>query len=68
MSNLHEHYVVDEDGNRTAVVVPISEWGKILDALEELEDIRSYDEAKCHPSNPVPFDQAILEILKETSD
>jgi hypothetical protein len=30
--------------------------------LEELDDIRAYDEAKRHPSETVPFEQAVLEI------
>lgn len=52
---IHEEYVVDVDGNKKAVVVPMSEWEKILDALEELDDIKAYDGAKYKPSNPIPF-------------
>ena len=52
---IHEEYVVDVDGNKKAVVVPMSEWQKILDALEELDDIKAYDGAKYKPSNPIPF-------------
>ena len=52
---IHEEYVVDVDGNKKAVVVPMSEWQKILDALEERDDIKAYDEAKSKPSNPIPF-------------
>ena len=62
MIALHENYVVDEHGNRKAVVVPMGEWQKILEALEELDDIRAYDEAKRYPSDTVPFEQAVLEI------
>ncbi|MEW6265818.1 MAG: hypothetical protein AB1641_22320 [Thermodesulfobacteriota bacterium] len=59
---LHEQYLVDEAGARKAVLVPIEEWKRILDNLEELEDIRAYDEAKCQPSEPIPFEQAVREI------
>ena len=62
MIALHEDYVVDEHGNRKAVVVPMGEWQQILDALEELEDVRAYDEAKRCPSDAVPFKQAVLEL------
>ena len=58
----HEDYVVGEQGRRKAVVVPSEEWEQILDALEELDDIRAYDEAKSDPSDAVPFEQAALEI------
>jgi hypothetical protein len=50
-----EQYLVDAKGRRKAVVVPISEWREILEALEELEDIREYDKAKKKRSDPIPF-------------
>jgi hypothetical protein len=64
MLKIHEEYVIDVDGNKKAVVVPMSEWEKILDALEELDDIKAYDKAKSKPSNPIPFEKAINEIQK----
>jgi hypothetical protein len=68
MIQFHEQYLVDEEGNRKAVVVPISLWQQILEALDELDDIRAYDEAKREPSNPVPFEQALSEITERVSD
>jgi PHD/YefM family antitoxin component YafN of YafNO toxin-antitoxin module len=62
MIALHENYVVDEQGNRRAAIVPISEWEQILEELEELDDIRAYDKAKSYPSETVRFEQAVLEI------
>jgi PHD/YefM family antitoxin component YafN of YafNO toxin-antitoxin module len=64
----HQQYLVDERGKRQAVVVPISEWEKILEALEELDDIRAYDEAKRQPSEAIPFEKAVSEIRKGISD
>ena len=49
MIRFHGHYLVDEEGNRKAVVVPISDWEQIVDALEELDDIRACDEARGDP-------------------
>jgi PHD/YefM family antitoxin component YafN of YafNO toxin-antitoxin module len=68
MIQFHEQYLVDEEGNRKAVVVPISSWEQILEALDELDDIRAYDEAKREPSNPVPFEQALSEIRERMCD
>ncbi len=59
MIPVHEEYLVDEHGNRKAVVLPISEWQQVLAALEELDDARAYDEARAQPSEPVPFEQAV---------
>ncbi len=62
MISLHTEYVVDGQGQKKAVVVPVAEWEQILEALEELDDIRAYDKAKSRPSDAVSFDQAVLEI------
>ncbi|REG91989.1 hypothetical protein [Algoriphagus antarcticus] len=39
-------FVTDPQGNKIAVIVPIDEYEKILEKLDELEDIRLYDESK----------------------
>jgi len=57
MLPLHEKYVVNEKGKKTAIVLPFSEWKKVLEMLEEYEDICAYDKAKA--SNPVSFNKAI---------
>ena len=62
MITVHEEYLVDEAGNPKAVVLPLAAWQQIKEELEELEDIRAYDEAKAQPSEPVPFEQALREI------
>jgi len=68
MIELHEEYLVDGEGNRKAVLVPIGEWQRVVEMLEELDDIRAYDEAKRQPSEQVPFDQAVTEIREGISD
>ncbi len=62
MISLHEDYVVDGQGHKKAVVVSVEEWEQILDALEELDNIRTYDKAKRYSSDAVAFEQAVLEI------
>jgi hypothetical protein len=57
MITLHEEYLVDEAGNRKAVVLPLAAWRQIQEELEELEAIRVYDEAKAQPSEPIPFEE-----------
>ena len=60
--DLKERYVVDEAGNRVAVLINIEEYQKILEALEELESINAYDEAKASDDEIISFEQAIGEI------
>ena len=62
MLPFHEKYIVDEKGKKTAIVLPFTEWRKILDILEEYEDIRAYDKAKTRPSDPVIFENAIKKL------
>ena len=33
-----------------------------MEELEELEDIRAYDQAKARPSEPILFEDAVREI------
>lgn len=57
-----EHYVVDEHGNRTAVLLNVDRYFELLEAQEELDSIRAYDEAKEAADEAIPFAQAVAEI------
>jgi PHD/YefM family antitoxin component YafN of YafNO toxin-antitoxin module len=58
-------FIVDESGNRVAVVLDIEEYRSLLDELEELESIRAFDAAKASNRNRIPLEQAIREIEQE---
>jgi hypothetical protein len=60
--DLKERYVVDGTGNRIAVLIDIEEYQKVLEALEELESINAYDEAKESNDEIISFHQAVQEI------
>lgn len=62
MVKIHPEYVLDENQERKAVVLPISEWELIIEELGELEDIRAYDAAKAVPQESIPFEQAVREL------
>lgn len=61
---VHPKFVVDENQNRQAVLLPFEEWEKIIEEIEELDAIRAYDEAKSRHSDPLAFDDAVKEIRK----
>ena len=46
MLALHPQFVTDSHGKKTAVILPIEEFSTLIAQLEELQDIRIYDEAK----------------------
>jgi hypothetical protein len=62
MSASKEQFVVDESGKRTAVLLDVNRYMELLEAQEELESIRAYDEAKSSGDEAVPFAQAVREI------
>lgn len=45
MTNLHIQYIKDTAG-QNLVILPQDEFESLLSELEELQDIKSYDEAK----------------------
>jgi hypothetical protein len=59
---LHEKFIVDEKGKKTAAVLPYAEWKKVAAILEEYEDICAYDNAKARTSNPISFEKAVKKL------
>lgn len=39
-------FLTDEKGNKTAVLLSIKKYNKLIEKLEDLEDVHLYDEAK----------------------
>lgn len=62
MVTIHPEYVIDENQNKKAVILPFIEWEQILEEIEELEDIRAFDTAKSEKDEVIPFEQAVQEI------
>jgi len=55
-------FITDEHGNRVAVIVQVQQYETLLEAMEELEEIRAYDAAKASGDESVDFEQAVREI------
>ena len=58
MVAVHPHYITDTTGEKLSVVLPIEEFINIMEELDELEDIRLYDESKEDNESSVPIDEA----------
>ncbi len=56
---LYQHiktqFVTDDYGKKLAVILPIKDYQKMLDDLEEIEDIKLYDEVKARKQKAMPF-------------
>jgi hypothetical protein len=67
MRTIHPQYITDDKGKKLSVVLPIEEYQTILDELEELEDVRLYDEAKASDEPSIPIDEAFNMIEAKRS-
>ena len=59
---MRTQFITDVDGRKVSVVLPVRDYEKMMEELEELADIKAYDRAKARKSEPVPFEQAVKEI------
>lgn len=46
MLTIHPQYIKDSNGNESLVVITSKEFEAIMEELEDLEDVRLYDDAK----------------------
>jgi hypothetical protein len=68
MGAVRQQFIEDSQGNRIAVLMPIDQYNKMLEQLEEIDDILAYDAAKAQDDEILPFDQAVKEIEDERDD
>jgi len=66
MITVHPQYITDAEGNKISVILPMKEFEALLEELDEMEDIRLYDEAmKEDDGECIPLDEAIKMIEAE---
>jgi PHD/YefM family antitoxin component YafN of YafNO toxin-antitoxin module len=46
MIAVHPQYINDAKGQKSLVILPVKEFDSIIEELEDLEDIKLYDQAK----------------------
>jgi hypothetical protein len=57
MGALKQQYIEDSQGQKIAVILPIEEYNRIIEQVEELEDIQLFDQAKANKEESIPFDE-----------
>lgn len=67
MISLNLQFITDQKGKKISVVLPIKDYEAILEELEEIEDIKLYDEAKKSNDPSIPIDDAfkIIEDMRK---
>lgn len=61
-------YVTDEQGRRVEVILDLKTYEMLLEAFEELEDIRIHDEAMAEleaGATPRPLEEVAAEVERE---
>lgn len=60
---INPQFVKDEKGRDLGVFLTKSDFDKLLEELEDLEDIKAFDEAESRTDEEfIPFEQALEEI------
>lgn len=58
-------FVIDTSGKKTGVFLSMKDYQKIVEELEELDDIKAYDKAKKRNEKTIPLREAIKLRKKE---
>jgi PHD/YefM family antitoxin component YafN of YafNO toxin-antitoxin module len=65
---MEARYIVDENGKRTDVILPVEEYERLVEALEDLEDARAADDARTAVARGedefIPYEQAREDIAR----
>ncbi|MFA4853227.1 MAG: hypothetical protein WC868_06125 [Bacteroidales bacterium] len=56
-----ENFIIDNAGNRIGVILSMKEYMRLLDELEEKDDIRLYDTVKARKEERIPLEQYLSE-------
>jgi PHD/YefM family antitoxin component YafN of YafNO toxin-antitoxin module len=63
---METRYVTDENGERVGVILDVKEYERLIEAMEDLADLRAADEAlreiESGEDEVIPQEQAIREI------
>ena len=62
---VHPQYITDAEGNKISVILPVKEFEALLEELDEMEDVRLYDEAMKEDEESIPIEEAFKIIEEE---
>ena len=65
---MKEQYITDTKGRKVSVILPIRDYRKLLEKLEELEDLKAFDIAVSGNEQAIPAEQVFAEIEAKRND
>ena len=60
--SITEQIITNKKGKAIAVQIPVSQYKKLLELAEEMEDIKAYDKAVNRKHQFIPFAEAVKEL------
>ena len=51
-------FITDSKGKKIAVILPIEDYNKMIEYLEDIDDVRLYDEVKQLNEPSIPIEEA----------
>ena len=67
MLTINPKYITDQKGKKLSVVLSVEEFEAMMERIEEMEDIRLYDQVKKSNEPSIPIDEAfeVIESLRK---
>ncbi|SFU19777.1 hypothetical protein SAMN04489724_0195 [Algoriphagus locisalis] len=67
MLTINPKYITDQVGNKISVVLSVKEFEAMVEMLEELEDVRIYDQVKNSEDPSIPIEDAfeMIEAIRK---
>lgn len=60
--SITEHIIKDKKGKAVAVQIPVVQYKKMLNKLEELDNIKAFDKAIKRKHQFVPFEESVRRL------
>lgn len=57
-------YITNESGKKVAVIIPLKEYAKMMDDMDELQAIKAYDKTKARKQEFIPAGDMFKAIEK----
>ena len=61
---MKEQFITDEKGRKISVILSIARYKRMQEDLEEVQDIRLYDEVKARKESSIPLEKYLLKRKK----
>jgi hypothetical protein len=56
---MESQFITDDKGNKISIVIPIEEYQRMMEELEEFHDIKLFDEVKSRNEKTQPLEEYV---------